>query len=99
MQMPVNDGAPVEESSHSQLRAEIEDLKRKLAQQRRGSHDPQRRGQPSRPSGTALWILAVVTVLVLAGAFFAGYLPETSRQTALAKEAREDSLAMPPVNV
>ncbi len=99
MQMPVNDGAPVEESSHSQLRAEIEDLKRKLAQQRRGSHDPQKRGQHSRPSGTALWILAVVTVLVLAGAFFAGYLPETSRQTALAKEARDDSLAIPPVNI
>ena len=32
-------------------------------------------------------------------AFFAGYLPQSSRQTALAKEAKEDSAALPPVNV
>ena len=40
-----------------------------------------------------------MAVLILVGAFFAGYLPQASRQTALAKEAKEDTVALPPVNV
>jgi RND family efflux transporter MFP subunit len=85
---------PVDQNTEEQLRAEIEDLKRKLAQQHRGGH-PKR----NRPSATMLWSLAIVAALILAGAFFAGYLPQANRQTALAKEAKEEAVALPPVNV
>ncbi len=81
--------------TEERLLAEIEDLKRKLHEQHsEGSHR-----KPGRPSAAALWILAIVAVLILTGAFFAGYLPQASRQTALAKEAKEDTVALPPVNV
>ncbi|HEX4273994.1 MAG TPA: efflux RND transporter periplasmic adaptor subunit [Bryobacteraceae bacterium] len=93
MQTPIND------RTEEKLLAEIEDLKRKLQEQHREGPHPHGAHRRSRPSSAALWILAVVTTLVLAGAFFAGYLPQASRQTALAKEAREDSAALPPVNV
>lgn len=88
MEMPVN------QSTEDQLRAEIEELKRKLRQQGRGA-----RGQSRRPSAAALWALAIAVAILIAGAFFAGYLPRLSRQTALAKEAGEAAAALPPVNV
>jgi RND family efflux transporter MFP subunit len=94
------DGSNVgsEDVTKAQLRAEIEELKRKLREQRHagahGGHAPR-----SRPSSAKLWILAIVAALVLGGAFVVGYLPESSRQTALAKEAQEESQALPPVNV
>src|SRR5580658_6605381 len=94
MQMPANDETPVD-NNEALLRAEIADLKRKLEQQRRGGHDS-KRAQRKRPSATTLWILAIATALLLAVAFVAGYLPETNRQTALAKEAQADSQALPP---
>jgi RND family efflux transporter MFP subunit len=96
MQTPIND------RSEEQLLAEIEELKRKLHQQQKDlSHGHGRQGAHgrTRPSQATLWVLAIVTVLVLVGAFFAGYLPQSSRQTALAKEAKEDSATLPPVNV
>lgn len=77
------------------LRAEIEDLKRKLEEHQRGAHANKAR----RPSALALWLLAVVVVAIFAGAFFAGYLPNVARQTALAKEVKEESVALTPVNV
>ena len=80
--------------------AEIEELKRQAAAAKAsialaGTDLTERK----RPSAATLWILAIVAVLILAGAFFAGYLPQASRQTALAKEAKEDAVALPPVNV
>lgn len=90
---------PVNNRSEEQLLAEIEELKRRLEQQHNRPGHGSGHGQRKRPSAAALWILAIVTVLVLAGAFFAGYLPEISRQTALAKEAKDDAAAVPPVNV
>jgi len=84
------------DKTEERLLAEIEELKRKLHAQHR---DESHRGKGGRPSAATLWILAVVAVLVLIGAFFAGYLPQASRQTALAKEAKEDTVALPPVNV
>jgi RND family efflux transporter MFP subunit len=81
--------------TEERLLAEIEELKRKLHEQHRdGGHRKSR-----RPSPATLWMLAIVVVLILTGAFFAGYLPQASRQTALAKEAKEDTVALPPVNV
>jgi RND family efflux transporter MFP subunit len=81
--------------TEERLLAEIEELKRKLHEQHRdGGHRKSR-----RPSPATLWMLAIVVVLILTGAFFAGYLPQASRQTALAKEAQEETVALPAVNV
>src|SRR6202034_1439023 len=92
MQTPTND------RTEERLLAEIEELKRQLHTQHRDeSHEGHRK--PRRPSAATLWILAVVAVLILTAAFFAGYLPQSSRQTALAKEAKEETVALPPVNV
>jgi RND family efflux transporter MFP subunit len=89
MQTPIND------KTEERLLAEIEDLKRQLHAQ----HRDEGHRKPRRPSAATLWILAIVAVIILVGAFFAGYLPQASRQTALAKEAKEETVALPPVNV
>ncbi len=90
--------APIHERTEDRLLAEIEDLKRRLEAQQNaarahGSHGPR------RPSATALWTLAIAAAAVLIVAFFAGYLPQANRQTALAEAAKEDSATLPPVNV
>jgi RND family efflux transporter MFP subunit len=56
-------------------------------------------GRRRRPSSGTLWALAILGIVMLVGAFFAGYLPQASRQTALAKEAKADGAALPLVNV
>ncbi len=94
MQMPTGPNL-TNDRTEERLLAEIEELKRKLHQQHRDASHPKSR----RPSAGALWILAIAALLILVGAFFAGYLPQASRQTALAKEAKEDTVALPPVNV
>ena len=81
-------------STEDQLRAEIEDLRRRLEKQH--PHNPH---QKKKPSAGVLWSLAAVAVVAVVAAFFGGYLPESHRQTALAKEAKEDSAALPVVNV
>src|SRR4051794_39309801 len=99
MQTPTNTplSAPTHDRTEDHLRAEIEELKRKLREQQRGTgHGPHARRKPS--AGT-LWGLAILGGVILAGAFLAGYLPQAKRQTALAKEARLDSTALPLVNV
>jgi RND family efflux transporter MFP subunit len=99
MQTPTNDRTAVQ-NTEERLLAEIEELKRKLNQQHREArHAGAAHGRPKRPTSATLWILAIVTALILTGAFFAGYLPETNRQTALAKEAKEEATTLPPVNV
>jgi RND family efflux transporter MFP subunit len=97
MQTPI-DPNWTNDRTEERLLAEIEELKRKLHEQHRDEGHGGN-GKSGRPSATALWILGIVAVLILVGAFFAGYLPQASRQTALAKEAKEDTAALPPVNV
>lgn len=89
MQTPTND------RTEAQLLAEIEELKRQLnAHHREAGHR-----KHARPSPETLWVLAGVAVLLLVIAFFAGYLPQASRETALAKEVKSDIDTLPPVNV
>ncbi|HWE50617.1 MAG TPA: efflux RND transporter periplasmic adaptor subunit [Bryobacteraceae bacterium] len=85
-----NSGGDVE----AQLRAEINELRRKLEQQH-----PQAAHGSKRPSAGVLWGLAFAAVAIVLVAFFAGYLPQSERQTALAKEAKDDSAALPLVNI
>jgi RND family efflux transporter MFP subunit len=93
----------INQNTEEQLLAEIEDLKSKLRQQHsHGGHDSHghgSHGRRRRPSSGTLWALAILGMVMLVGAFFAGYLPQASRQTALAKEAKADGAALPLVNV
>jgi RND family efflux transporter MFP subunit len=92
MQTPTND------RTEERLLAEIEELKRKLREQHRG-HPHGGAHAPKRPSSGTRWALAILALAVLAVAFFAGYLPETRRQTALAKDAQVEAAVLPPVNI
>jgi RND family efflux transporter MFP subunit len=78
-------------SAEDQLRAEIEDLKRQLADDRPVAR---RRG----PSAGTLIFLAIATIGVIAVAFVAGYLPRQRREQVLAAETRDTGLSLPIVN-
>ena len=82
-------------SSEAQLRAEIEELRKRLAAQERGhAHGHPRK----RPAAGTLLFLAMSIVLLIVAAFFAGWLPHRDRQRSLVAEARSDSEAVPVVN-
>lgn len=89
------------ESTEERLRLEIKELKRRLEERHPGSGHgySHGHGHRRRPSAVALWTISLTAVVILAVAFFAGYLPQAARQTALAKEAAEIDTALPAVNV
>ena len=82
--------------SAEQLRRQVEDLKRQLRQQQ--EHAPQY-GKPWRPSGITIVAIFVALAVILAGAFFAGYLPFQRRETLVLAEARQRSEDLPRVEV
>lgn len=81
-------------AAEDRLRAEIEALKAErnklLAAQPR---------RTSRPSTGALVFLALLLAALVAGGFFAGYLPRHRRQEALAAETHTSSESLPVVTV
>src|SRR5690242_11752493 len=83
----------VVEDTEARLRAEIEELKRRLEQHERKA------AAPPHPSRTSLWLLALLALALTAGAFFAGYLPRRRRESVLASEASAFERALPKVNV
>jgi RND family efflux transporter MFP subunit len=87
-------GTTLGQNTEEELRAEIYELRLRLEKQH-----PHATHEKKRPSAVVLWSLAVVGVIVVVVAFFAGYLPQSQRQTALAKEAKDDSVALPIVNI
>jgi RND family efflux transporter MFP subunit len=94
MAEPGRRGENVADNVEEQLRAEINELRRQLEKQH-----PQASHASKRPSRGVLWSLAFVGVAAVVVAFFGGYLPQSQRQTALAKEAKDDSVALPIVNI
>jgi RND family efflux transporter MFP subunit len=76
-------------SAEDRLRAEIEDLKRQLAAQKR---------QTGPSAGTLIVVLLLVGGLALAG-YYLGYLPRTRREQVLAAESLAGGQALPVVNV
>ena len=75
--------------TESQLRAEIESLKRQLAAQK-----SPRRG----PSTASLIVFALIAIVVIVAGFFVGYLPRQRREQVLAAEAHDTTIALPLVN-
>ena len=83
--------------TEEQLRAEIEELKRQLEDQRRGQRAAAQK--PKGPTGMTLFAIAIVLIALIAAAFFAGYVPRQRRETVLADEASAGSQALPSVTV
>lgn len=87
---------PVSDSTESQLRAEIEDLKRRLAStQPAHPHGHSHK----RPAAGTLILIGLALVLIVVAAFFGGFLPNRKRQTELVAEAKTQNETAPLVNV
>jgi len=83
-------------STEDRLRAEVEELKRQLEEQKRLRQTGARRTGPS--AGSLLLIGLVLIVLIVAG-FFTGYLPRHRREEVLAAESKQASQSLPSVTV
>jgi multidrug efflux pump subunit AcrA (membrane-fusion protein) len=84
-----------QDNTEEQLRAEIEDLKRKLAAADPAHSRPDSRG-PS--SGTLTMVVLLFIALLVAG-YFLGYVPKQRREQVLAAEAHAEETSLPVVNV
>jgi len=85
------------ESTEQQLRRELEDLKQQLRSQREAQAGP-----PAgrwRPSGLTIAALSLGSLMLLAGAFFAGYVPLQRRESTVKAEAEEREKALPHLEV
>src|ERR1700676_4360802 len=81
----------VMDDTETRLRAEIEDLKRRLNQRQQDA--------PTRPSKLALWTIALLAAALIVVAFFTGYIPHQRREGVLANEAMTTEKTAPTVNV
>src|SRR3984893_4364600 len=81
----------VMDDTEARLRAEIEDLKRRLQQQEKHA--------PTGPSKGALWTIALLGAVLIVSAFLTGYIPHQRREAVLANEAMTSEKAAPVVNV
>jgi RND family efflux transporter MFP subunit len=93
-------GLQVADDTESRLRAEIEDLKRKVDEQqkllRHGAHDA---AAPHPPSRRSLWLIALLLAVLIVAAFFKGYLPRHQNEATLAAEASSAEHEAPTVTV
>ena len=84
------------QGSEESLRAEIEDLKRQLAQKRDASTAHAQKA--AHPSSRVILGLILLVVVILIGAFVLGYLPRHRRQLQLIAEADTQKEALPEVS-
>ncbi len=82
------------DDTEARLRAEIEDLKRKLTQ-----HAAPASATPAAPSRRALWLLALVLAVLIVIGFLKGYIPHRRNEATLAAEAGTASKELPTVTV
>jgi multidrug efflux pump subunit AcrA (membrane-fusion protein) len=92
------------DTTEERLRKEIEDLKRQLAaqqdeQQSRAASHSGLPVKPWHPSAIALWCIFLGVAVLIAVAFFAGYIPLQKRETLIRSEAKEQEQALPRVEV
>jgi multidrug efflux pump subunit AcrA (membrane-fusion protein) len=89
------------DSTEQQLRREIEELRRQIRAQDEHPHDPHS-GSPAqhwRPSGVTISVLLLGLAVLLAVAFFAGYLPLQKRDATVQAEAAQREKALPRMEV
>lgn len=87
----------VAEDTEARLRAEIEDLKRKLAEQH--GHAAPAATTPAAPSRRALWLLALILVVLVVAGFLKGYVPHQRNEATLVAEADSAAKELPIVTV
>ncbi len=86
------------QSQEERLRAEVEDLKRQLEEQKRLGSAGHGAGT-RKPSGRALvWLVVMLAALCVAG-YYLGYLPRQRREAMLAAEAKTSGDTLPVVTV
>jgi RND family efflux transporter MFP subunit len=88
-----------EMSTEDRLRAEVEDLKRQLEEQKASPSKTAAAPQPVQPSRMTLGALSLVGAIAIVVAFFAGYLPHRRREAMLVAEANAQQEALPVVTV
>jgi RND family efflux transporter MFP subunit len=88
----------ITEKREARLRAEIADLKRQLDEQRKLALEASKLDAVA-PSRGRLWTVFLLGAVVIAIAFFLGYLPRRQREAVLASETRTEIQALPKVNV
>jgi len=87
-------------STEDRLRAEVEDLKRQLEEQKRSQLKASPAAPPpAQPSRMTLGALSLVGAVAIVVAFFAGYLPHRRREAMLVAEANAQHEALPVVTV
>ncbi len=94
---PQPSGRRPADSHEERLRLEMEQLREKL--ERIKPHAETELPPLRRPSRTTLTALLLLVVVILVGAFIAGYLPRRKRVEQVLAESRRDSAALPVVNV
>ncbi|MBZ5586213.1 MAG: efflux RND transporter periplasmic adaptor subunit [Acidobacteriia bacterium] len=82
-------------TDEDRLRAEIDELKRQLEEQKNLVAAPARH----RPSRAALAFFGVLALALIIGGFFVGYTPRRRREAVLAAESKAGGEALPVVNV
>ncbi len=85
-------------STEQRLRAEVEELKRQLDEQKRLAREA-RKLDAVPPSTGRLWTIALIVLLCAAAAFVVGYLPRHRRESVLVAEANAVQSTAPVVNV
>jgi len=91
-------GSQVDDDTEARLRAEIEDLKRKLAEQQTPV-EPVASTRPAAPSRRGLWLIALVLAVLVVAGFLKGYVPRQRNEETLAAEAASASKELPTVTV
>lgn len=82
-------------NTEEQLRAEIEQLKRKLDAATAGHAQP----APGGPSSGTLLVVALLLIALVVAGYFLGYVPRQHREQVLAAESRSEEQSLPVVNV
>jgi RND family efflux transporter MFP subunit len=86
--------------TEERLRAEIEDLKHQVEEQKRLlGHATPKAQQPAPPSRLTLGALSLVGLVAVVVAFIAGYLPHRRRESMLAAESKNAAASLPTVTV
>src|SRR6516164_8767186 len=97
-----------DESTELELRAEVEELRQRLARAQSQAQTTGHGHGPAhshavavrkRPSATLLWSLLLLIAVVGTAAFFGGYLPHMKNQNMLADMVKDQESDIPPVNV
>src|SRR5579871_3289244 len=90
------EGLQVAGDTEARLRAEIEDLKRKMAELQHPAHESV---APPPPSRRFLWFLALLLAVIIVVAFLKGFIPHQRNEATLAAEANTAAREAPTVTI